>query len=483
MMSNTGGIGRAGGDGETHSPTSALRSATTPSNGACSVALFRLARARSISACDRSAAARAARQRACAVSFWLCSWSSISAETIRSSLRSTVRFRFRAARSAVRQASWAEAVVVARSCWERASDAFRSLSLMRIRISPWRTCAPGRNPMNATRPPISGLILARRRALTVPALLLVTVSSTVPRVRRYTVTGTGSGRTILYSPRVIMIRMNSPAAAASTMSVHFKIRRTAGTISRPSGTIGGAPEVPLPTRRTFLKTAALAGAGGVYLGGAHLWLRDGRWTPNSSFWVSRGREPVGPPLVGEREADLAIVGGGITGLSTALHTLMRTPGLRVVLVEAQYAGFGATGRSGGVLGNGTEIGPRPGTDDNVAHVIELVDRFGIGCDLERGPATQLDPYRYAIGLKRAAQGLGAEIHEGTRVLSFEDGPRVTLRGDRFTLRAPKVVVAVNGYMPRLGIARSRLFPAHTAAAGTRPLPPAVLAPLSHHIHV
>src|SRR5262245_53874022 len=101
------------------------------------------------------------------------------------------------------------------------------------------------------------------------------------------------------------------------------------------------------TRRVFLKSAALAGIGGAYLGGAHLLLEDERWSPNRSFWVSRGREPVRPPLRGEREADLAIIGGGVTGLSCAVHALLRSPGLRVVLLEAQYVGFGATGRSGG----------------------------------------------------------------------------------------------------------------------------------------
>src|SRR5439155_476669 len=142
-------------------------------------------------------------------------------------------------------------------------------------------------------------------------------------------------------------------------------------------------------------------------------------TPNLSFWVSRGRDPAGPPLRGEREADLAIIGGGVTGLSTALHALLRSPRLRVVLLEAHYVGFGATGRSGGVLGNGTEMGTPPGTEDTVPFVIDVVDRLGIACDLERAPVAQLDPYRYALGLKHAAEGLGAAVHEGCRVRSID----------------------------------------------------------------
>ncbi len=237
------------------------------------------------------------------------------------------------------------------------------------------------------------------------------------------------------------------------------------------------------TRRTFVRTATLAGIGGAYFGGAHLLLEDARWTPNLSFWVSRGREPAGPPLRGEREADLAIIGGGVTGLSTALHALLRSPRLRVVLLEAHYVGFGATGRSGGVLGDGTEMGTPPGTEDNVAHVIEIVDRFGIGCDLERAPETQLDPYRYAVGLKRTVLGLGGVIHEGSRVRSLEDGNTVTVRGDGFAVRAPKVIVAANGYTPRLGIGAARLFPAHTAAAVTAPLPREILRDIPDSILV
>ena len=237
------------------------------------------------------------------------------------------------------------------------------------------------------------------------------------------------------------------------------------------------------TRRAFVRTAALAGIGGAYFGGARLVLKDERWTPNRSFWVSRGREPLGEPLRGEREVDLAIIGGGVTGLSTAVHALLRSPGLQVVIIEAQYVGFGATGRSGGVLGNGTEMGTPAGTEDNVPFVIDLIDRFGIACDLERTPETQLDPYRYVVGLKRAAESLGASVHEGSRVRIVEDGATVTLRGNGFVVRAPKVIVATNGYTPKLGIAASRLFPAHTAAAVTEPLPQEILSDIPDSILV
>jgi glycine/D-amino acid oxidase-like deaminating enzyme len=237
----------------------------------------------------------------------------------------------------------------------------------------------------------------------------------------------------------------------------------------PSG-----PANPL-TRRRFLQAAALAGAGGVWFGGAHLLLRDDRWTPNRSFWVARGRAPVSPPLRGRATADLAIIGAGVTGLSTALHALLRQPSLNVVVLEAQYAGFGATGRSGGVLGDGTEMGFPEGTRDTARFTVDLIDRFEIPCDLDRDHA-QIDPYRYAVGLKRVAETLGAVIHEGSRVRSLrESGGAVTAEGDGFSLEASRLVVAGNGYMARLGVAADRIFPVHTGAAVTGTLPPDVLA--------
>src|SRR5436305_14033183 len=56
-----------------------------------------------------------------------------------------------------------------------------------------------------------------------------------------------------------------------------------------------------------------------------------------------------PPLDGEVEADVAIVGGGYTGLWTALALVERDPSLRVVLLEAEDCGRGPSGRNGGFL--------------------------------------------------------------------------------------------------------------------------------------
>ncbi|MCW2526929.1 MAG: FAD-dependent oxidoreductase, partial [Pseudonocardiales bacterium] len=54
-----------------------------------------------------------------------------------------------------------------------------------------------------------------------------------------------------------------------------------------------------------------------------------------------------PSLNHDITADVAIVGAGYTGLWTAYYLLEAEPGLRVVIVESEYAGFGASGRNGG----------------------------------------------------------------------------------------------------------------------------------------
>ena len=69
-----------------------------------------------------------------------------------------------------------------------------------------------------------------------------------------------------------------------------------------------------------------------------------------SYWLdSLPDDPLDPrpPLDGDVEADVAIVGGGYTGLWTAYYLLRAEPSLRIVLVEREIAGFGASGRNGG----------------------------------------------------------------------------------------------------------------------------------------
>jgi glycine/D-amino acid oxidase-like deaminating enzyme len=66
------------------------------------------------------------------------------------------------------------------------------------------------------------------------------------------------------------------------------------------------------------------------------------------YWLEEAGaiEPV-PPLAGDREADVVVVGGGYTGMWAAWHLKALEPQARVVLLEAQRCGHGPSGRNGG----------------------------------------------------------------------------------------------------------------------------------------
>src|SRR5262249_35113798 len=74
-------------------------------------------------------------------------------------------------------------------------------------------------------------------------------------------------------------------------------------------------------------------------------------TPPISYWHDslEGGDTLTPraALPGDRQMDVAVVGAGFAGLWTAYYLLKADPSLRVVVIEAQTAGFGASGRNGG----------------------------------------------------------------------------------------------------------------------------------------
>src|SRR5215475_4452522 len=67
-----------------------------------------------------------------------------------------------------------------------------------------------------------------------------------------------------------------------------------------------------------------------------------------SYWLAASPAgPVRPSLDGDGVADVAVVGAGFTGLWTALALTDTDPSLRVVVLEQETVGFGASGRNGG----------------------------------------------------------------------------------------------------------------------------------------
>lgn len=72
------------------------------------------------------------------------------------------------------------------------------------------------------------------------------------------------------------------------------------------------------------------------------------WLDEALAW--EGEAPDAPPPAGNLDVDVAIVGGGYTGLWTALVLRERDPGIRVAVLEAEIVGWGPSGRNGGFVG-------------------------------------------------------------------------------------------------------------------------------------
>ena len=72
------------------------------------------------------------------------------------------------------------------------------------------------------------------------------------------------------------------------------------------------------------------------------------------FWLAGRRREADPPLVGRREADIAIIGAGLTGLWTAIFLKRLDPKQEIVVVEQGTAAYGASGRNAGMLGEGID---------------------------------------------------------------------------------------------------------------------------------
>lgn len=88
-----------------------------------------------------------------------------------------------------------------------------------------------------------------------------------------------------------------------------------------------------------------------------------------SLWAATASQAAPtPPLAGEVEADVCVVGGGYAGLSTALH--LAEAGAGVVLLEAREPGWGASGRNGGQVIPGLKYDP----DEMIANYGETEGR-------------------------------------------------------------------------------------------------------------
>ena len=135
--------------------------------------------------------------------------------------------------------------------------------------------------------------------------------------------------------------------------------------------------------------------------------------PDSYYHASQNRVIDLNPLDGSRRADVCIIGGGYTGLSSALHLAKR--GYDVVLLEARKPGWGASGRNGGQLCSGQrkdqlELGKMVGeaaarqlwelAQDAKNLSKQLIAEHNIDCDLKPGIAHPNHKAEYARGTEK-----------------------------------------------------------------------------------
>jgi glycine/D-amino acid oxidase-like deaminating enzyme len=238
-----------------------------------------------------------------------------------------------------------------------------------------------------------------------------------------------------------------------------------------------------------------------------------------------------PELEGAIEADVAIVGGGFSGVATAVELSER--GYKVVLLESNRIGWGASGRNGGQIIGGYGQNPgafrstigSEGVDIVEGMGVECVDiikqrieKYNIDCDLKWGycevglkkrhlksyqqwaeddPAMHLldqdqikeyvnselylggyyredwghiQPLNLCLGEAKVAQSLGANIFENSQVtnITYGDNPVVTTQ--KGSVKAGHVILCGNAYMGKLvPYLDARVLPATSCIIGTEPL--------------
>lgn len=228
-----------------------------------------------------------------------------------------------------------------------------------------------------------------------------------------------------------------------------------------------------------------------------------------SYWNATAPASDYPALNGDLETDIAIIGGGIVGVTLA--RLLKDRGVRCALVEARRVGEEVTGKSTAKITSQhniryTTIERKFGEEGahcyaeaneaGVRTILELAERHGISCNLERKPAftytrdekhvseiekeaelarvlglpasltrdtglpfdvlaamrwddqAQFHPVKYVKGLAATLPGDGCQVFERSRVIDWHSDRIVTAQG---TVRARHVVMATHLPLGQTGL--------------------------------
>ncbi|MCC5946854.1 MAG: FAD-dependent oxidoreductase [Nitriliruptoraceae bacterium] len=143
-----------------------------------------------------------------------------------------------------------------------------------------------------------------------------------------------------------------------------------------------------------------------------------------SFWLETSGDDLTPrpPLTGDTTADVVVVGAGFSGLWTARELLVRDPGLEVVVLESQIAGFGASGRNGAWLAAGIAVTPTTlaeRTSPATVRAVTTAMRDTVEQVLHAADDEGLDIHARRSGILRVARGR----HEVPHLTSSLDAMR------------------------------------------------------------
>jgi glycine/D-amino acid oxidase-like deaminating enzyme len=182
------------------------------------------------------------------------------------------------------------------------------------------------------------------------------------------------------------------------------------------------------------------------------------WSDLSLWHATMSAEEWGPdrpPLSGDTQVDIAIVGAGYTGMWTAYYLLERDPSLRIVVLEANVVGFGASGRNGGwcsaLLPMGLDSVSAASSRDSavrlqremfatVDEVARVVAVEGIDCDFQKGGYVALA--RNQVQMQRAVEEI-----EHLRSYGFTDDDHRLLEADEARARCGATKVVGGTYTP------------------------------------